>query len=204
MIVVYRFPLVVRVFERGDIISSSPPNLKDTRYTGDGGKGIGRCWKSFYEHQHTFPSLLAIPLTTSGMFLTNSPPLELHSKRTKGARPPWHFSSPTNIFRRRRKKEGKIFLGRGKCLRKNEGYDSKWRTTWRMREYKYTPRPIVSTNVVCELKINSQADRRDKLEHQMSIQRLEAILIIVSTLGSWSSHPRNSRLVNRSDDCSQN
>ena len=40
-------------------------------------KRLGRCWKSFYEHQHTLPPLLAIPLTTLGMFCLNSPPLEL-------------------------------------------------------------------------------------------------------------------------------
>ena len=38
----------------------------------------------------------------------------------------------------------------------------------------------------------------------MSIQRLEAIVIMASTLKSWSNHPQEARLVNRSDGCSQN
>ena len=63
-------------------------------------KGMGHCWKSFYEYQHTPPPLLAIPPTTLRMFCSDLPPLELrfwqqsgtiHPKRTKGVWPSQHF-----------------------------------------------------------------------------------------------------------------
>ena len=90
-------------------------------------KGMARCWKFFYEHQHTFPSLLEIPLTTPGMSYSDSPPLELkvwqqssttHSKRKKGARPP-RYSTPTHKhFQKNEEEGGKYFSRRRKCLRK--------------------------------------------------------------------------------------
>ena len=44
----------------------------------------------------------------------------------------------------------------------------------------------------------------NKPKHLMSIQRSKAIVIIASTLGSWSNDLRDVPLINHSDDCSQN
>ena len=98
--------------------------------------------------------------------------------------------------------------GRGKiCLwekkvPKDEGYGCKWRTTWRMMGYKYMP-PTYSLDKrgVFRFNLNSLSNGREQARAFDVNQWLETVIIIASTLGSWSNCPQDMRLANWNDSC---
>ena len=150
------------------------------------------------------------------MFYSDSSPLELrfwqrsgtiHPKWTKGAWPQFtptyqHFCN--NSHKCIMTEEGKYVSRRRKCLKakaivvNGERCEEWGGINTRLQ-------PMALANVAYPYSTSTLYPKdENKSKRLMSIQRSEIVVIMASTLESWSSCPRDMQLVNQNDGCTWN